>query len=227
MSFNVYVLDSDPVLAAQALDDHRLLAAPGIVEIILESAAAMRKAVAAGRPIPRGTQHPRHLITRHAARSIFYVNWLTEHAVAALQEAEWRGLRDHEKAYGDAEHIVRFAAKVTALEPVDPVSRIVLDGYMQVIAERDVRDLPQRLDGAEDLCIDGNPVRAYRTWFAEAKVPGGPRAWAGTDVGWTRRAPEWLVGLGVEVSEVPWCGLGEKPAWPVWTARWVGGDDET
>lgn len=228
---NIYVIDPDPVLAAQGLSDQHLLAAALHADTILNDAIALRRWVAAtqdGNPAAsiKGCAHPRHPITRVAARSPSYVRWVAEYGTATLAEATWRGLQPepHEAVVNS---FTRYGRILETLCPVDPVAKRRLRLGEKPGALRDVDvdpglpGFPQRLEGSADLVTPGDPVTGYRRWYAAAKIPGGPRAWTGTQASWTRRAPPtWLLAGGTIVAEpLPWCGVGARPAHEVFVAR--------
>lgn len=219
---NIYVIDPDPVLAAQGLSDQHLLAAALHADTILNDAIALRRWVAAtqdGDPAAsiKGCAHPRHPITRAAARSPSYVRWVAEYGTATLAEATWRGLQPepHEAVVNS---FPRRGRVLEALCPVDPVAkrRLQLD-----VVDPGLPGFPQRLEGSADFVTPGDPVTGYRRWYAAAKIPGGERAWAGTQASWTRRAPPaWLFDSCAVVAEaLPWCGVGVRPAHEIIVAR--------
>lgn len=228
---NIYVIDPDPALAARGLSDQHLLAAALHADTILTDAIVLRRWVAATQDRDpaasiKGCAHPRHPLTRAAARSPSYARWVAEYGTVALDEATWRGLQpeSHEAV------VTSFARRRRVLEtlcPVDSVAkrRLRLGEEPGVLRDIDVDPglpgFPQRLEGSADLVTPSDPVTGYRRWYAAAKIPGGKRAWAGTQASWTRRAPPaWLLADGEVVAEtLPWCGIGSKPAHEVIVAR--------
>lgn len=202
MSFDIYILDLDPVKAVRALDDRRLRDAPTHAVAALHAATEMRLAVAAARPVKRGTPHPRHQLTRRAASSSAFASWVHAYGDAAAHEYEYRF-----SATCDDAEVSSIHARLSELTPVDVVRRVA---------------------GDRSMGVTDDEVLARRVAFVTSKIPGAPEAWAGADIGWTRREPPaWLVGAGarrgrehVVVSSVPWCGLGAEPTHTVWTARY-------
>ncbi len=235
MSLNIYVLDTRPDEAVRMLADRHLLAAYDSALGVLETATALRRWVAwrevqgtaRGGPSLAQVAHPRHPITRHAARSDNYAAWVYAYGLAAATELFYRELRATSPAAlvnaGNA--LIELHDALNTEDPADPVTgrRLCYDfeGHDGLDGPNPGLDaFPQRLDGAQDLAVAADPVAAYRAWYAQTKIPGAVRAWEGAQISWTRRAPAWL-GAGCEVSEVPWCGLGTKPAHAVYTAHYV------
>lgn len=228
---NIYVIDSDPALAVRSLSDQHLLAASAHAHEVLADAIVLRRWVAAKldnnlRDVSiKGCAHPRHPITRAAARSPSYARWVVDYGATALAETSWRDLQPDPSGAGDL--FANFKRILETLCPVDPVAkrRLRLDKEPGALRDIDV-DLglpgfPQRLEGSADFVTPGDPVTGYRRWYAAAKTPGGPRAWTGTQASWTRRAPPaWLFDSCAVVAEaLPWCGVGVRPAHEIIVAR--------
>ena len=220
LSFNVIVFHEDPATAASMLTDDHVVSAPVHAVAALEGALRLRRWTAwkldptrrlTERVTMKGAPHPRHLITRYAAAHDPFARWVAEYGAAACSELEYRGLRTSSKRDPRPDVLGSSLAALTAERPVDPVgnvwverdSSIYVDGY------------PQRLDGGEDLAVHGDAVAGYRRWFAETRVPGALRAWAGAQATWTRREPPaWLAEYGVHARLLP---ADPADRWPVWT----------
>ena len=228
---NIYVIDPDPVLAVQGLSDQHLLAAALHAHSILIDVIVLRRYVAAtldGDPAAsiKGCAHPRHPLVRAAARSPSYARWVADYGAAALIEVPWRESRP-DPLPGLRDMFANFKRILETLCPVDPVAKRRLRLGEDPGALRDIDvdpglpGFPQRLEGSADLVTPGDPVTGYRRWYAAAKIPGGERAWAGTQASWTRRSPPaWLLDSCAVVAEVlPWCGMGPRPAHEVIVAR--------
>ena len=227
---NIYVIDPDPALAARGLSDQHLLAAALHADTILTDAIVLRRWVAATQDRDpaasiKGCAHPRHPITRATARSPSYARWVADYGAASLAEMSWRGLHPNSPCVLDM--FAQLGRILEALCAVDPVAkrRLRLGEDQSALRDIDVDPglpgFPQRLEGSADLVSPGDPVTGYRRWYAAAKIPGGERAWAGTQASWTRRVPPtWLLAGGTVVTEaLPWCGIGAKPAHEVIVAR--------
>ena len=214
MSLNVYFLDIDPAAAARALDDGRLLRAPGYAATALRDATAMRLAMHEGRSLRRSeAKHPRHPIPRAVARSNAYASWVYDFGREAAAEVRWRGLLD------DVSYTTQHEwCELAELAPVDPVRRVVVEPdahpYEVVVPPPGwLLTVPQRLDGAQDLAVPGDPVTAYRRWYAATRIPGAGEAWVGANAAWTRREPPaWLAELGVRVERIDAPG-DARPTW--------------
>lgn len=227
---NIYVIDSDHVLAARGLSDQHLLDAPSHARTVLADAIVLRRWIAAKQDNDlrdvslKNCAHPRHPITRAAARSPSYARWIADYGAAAFAETSWRGLPPMPCMLDMYAQLGRI---LETLCPVDPVAKRRLQLGEDPGALRDIDvdpglpGFPQRLEGSADLVSPGDPVTGYRRWYATAKIPGGERAWAGTQASWTRRSPPaWLLDSCAVVAEVlPWCGIGAKPAHEVIVAR--------
>ena len=227
---NIYVTDPDPVLAARALSDQHLLAAALHADTILTDAIVLRRWVAATQDRDpaasiKGCAHPRHPLVRAAARSPSYARWVAEYGIVALDEATWRELQPMPSCVLDM--FAQLGRILETLCPVDPVAKRRLrlgedpGALRDIDVDRGLPGFPQRLEGSADLVTPGDPVTGYRRWYAASKIPGGERAWAGTQASWTRRAaPAWLLDSCAVVAEtLPWCGIGTKPAHEVIVAR--------
>jgi len=199
---NIYILDNDPEQAARDLSDHHVCGACKIASSILHTAHAMR----VGGSL-KGLVGPRHPLTRYAARSCGFVMWLGTYGAAAAREAWWRGLASTGGAATELEELTRWIFGDT--DPVD-----VVHPDVSVTDDAGVTNVPQRLDGRPDLQIPGDPVTAYRRWYAATKLGGGPGVWERQVSSWTRRVvPTWLAehaptGYAVSVETLAPSGLG-------------------
>lgn len=218
MSLNVYVLDVSPVLAAQMLDDARLVGAVAWAQSILNDAWLMMRRARGDKALAyRDIAHPRHPITRHVVRSAVYAEWVAEYGHATLQEAVWRGFAWQSDREADTTELqldrLRIAVRLEHASDEDAQRTFVQP------TSAEIADFPQRLEGGGDAyLVLGDPVAAYRRWYVDSKIPGGSLAWAGTEVVWTRRKPEWLETLSCQVASLPWSGLGSEPIHPQWVA---------
>ncbi len=211
MSLNVYILDSDPVLAAEAMSDHHVARACAMATDVLRTASAMRVGTSLMTLVG-----PRHPITRYAARSPEFVEWVCAYGVAAAREAWWRGIVDKstDGAMTEIETLGAWLASDTDARDVVGKRRLsfAADGGSDVDAG--LTGAPQRLDDRPDLVMPGDPVTAYRRWYTTTKLGGGPGTWQGQASGWTRRLPPpWLAdhapaGYAVRVDVLPHIGVG-------------------
>ena len=202
MTLNIYVLDIDPAQAARDLSDHHVRGACEVATSVIRTAHAMR----VGGSL-KGLVGPRHPLTRYAARSCDFVSWLDAYAKAANHEAWWRGLRSAAAAAAELQTLLNSFCNVADL--VD-----VVHPGTAVTSDAGVTGAPQRLDGRFDLQVPGDPVTAYRRWYAATKLGGGPGVWDRQVSSWTRRpVPGWLaehapVGYAVRVKTLAPSGLG-------------------
>lgn len=223
---NIYLLAAAPADAVVCLADRHVMSAYETACMVLETATVLREHTLArelslAKPSLKGVAHPRHPITRAAARSDTYAAWVVDYARAAVHEVAYRGLRPTTGAVDDLrwltnalEEVNEHASDLGRFRQACPVLGRRIPGSMEFC------DFPQRLDGAEDMQIVGDPVSAYRLWYKTTKVQGAPRAWAGASLVWTRRAPAWL-SAECEVEELQWPGFGPKPKHQQYTARWA------
>jgi len=202
VTLNIYVLDIDPAQAARDLSDHHVRGACEVATSVIRTAHAMR----VGGSL-KGLVGPRHPLTRYAARSCDFVSWLDAYAKAANHEAWWRGLRSAAAAAAELQMLLNSFCNVA--DPVD-----VVHPSTPVTSDAGVTGAPQRLDGRPDLQIPGDPVTAYRRWYAATKLGGGPGVWDRQVSSWTRRpVPGWLaehapIGYAVRVETLAPSGLG-------------------
>lgn len=222
---NIYLLAVAPADAVVCLADRHIMTAYATACTALETATVLREHTLARelsleKPSLKGVLHPRHPITRAAARSDAYALWVAEYARQVVSEIAYRGLRP-----GVVIDSPRWA--MYALEEINDLAN-ALGRYREacpvlgrrILGSMEFCDFPQRLDGAEDMQVAGDPVSAYRSWYKTTKVPGAPRAWAGASLVWSRRAPAWL-SAECEVEELQWPGFGPKPKHQQYTARWA------
>lgn len=201
---NIYILDIDPGQAARDLSDHHVRSACEVASSILRTAHAMR----VGGSL-KGLAGPRHPLTRYAARSDDFVSWLGKYGAAAAREAWWRGLAPASTG-GAAAEIENLAEWIFG--DTDPVD--VVHPGIPVTDDAGATGAPQRLDGRPDLQVPGDPVTAYRRWYASTKLGGGPGVWERQVSSWTRRpVPGWFAehapaGYAVRVETLAPSGLG-------------------
>lgn len=211
MSLNIYILDNDPTLAAEAMSDHHVARAYAMAAAVLRTAHAMRT----GQSL-QGLDGPRHPITRYAARSPEFVEWVCKYGVAAAREAWWRGIVDKSTSGAMTELEILGEWLGGDTDACDVVGKrrlsFVADGGSDVDAG--LSGAPQRLDGRPDLALPSDPVTAYRRWYTVTKLGGGPGTWQGQASGWTRRLPpSWLgdhapAGYAVRIDVLPHIGVG-------------------
>mgnify|MGYP005609169391 FL=1 len=223
---NIYLLATVPADAVACLADRHVMQTFDTARTVLDTATVLRRYTAARelsltKPSLKGAAHPRHPITRALARSNDYAAWVGAYARAAIDEVNYRGLRPGSAALGAEwwianarDTISELLIDLTREREACPVLGRRIPGSMEFC------DFPQRLDGAEDMQVAGDPVAGYRTWYKTTKVQGAPRAWAGASLVWSRRAPVWL-SAECEVEELQWPGFGPKPKHQQYTARWV------
>ena len=104
---NIFVLDKDPVLAAQYQCDKH------VVKMVLETAQMLCTVLGnLGETTPYKATHPNHPCTKWAAESRQNFEWLVLHGIALAEEYSLRYGRTHK-----SESAIRYAAPLAHLLP--------------------------------------------------------------------------------------------------------------
>lgn len=191
---NVFRVHDDPIEAARALCDAHLASQVKEAAQILSTALWLR-----ARPSGAGVAlyllqqwglyrptHAEHPCCRAAAASPAFCTWTAEHARAL--DAERLHRRPGSRPHASLEVVERAARALGGAAPVGAV-----EPWPQALGE-----------GNADLRRPGDPVAAYRAYYARCKV-AAPGGWSRlAPLGrWTRREPPaWLADFGAVAVEV-------------------------
>lgn len=156
---NIFVLDSDPHLAAKALCDRH------VVKMALESAQLLCTAAAKlGLPAPYKSTHQNHPCSRWLLEGRDNLGWLTAHTYMIFAEYEARYGRQH-------------ASLV-------PIKSLTFDGTFMRMRELLPAGQTPFAQAMPDQYKGPDAVRAYRAYylgekarFATWKEPSAPPSW--------------------------------------------------
>ena len=144
---NIFVLDTDPVLAAQCqVDKH-------VVKMTLETTQLLSTAHWLNGSVgPYKATHRHHPCTIWTAASLVNYNWLARHGVALLDEYTAR----YGKQHACSGHIHRMLASPPKLIPRD----VGLTPFA----------IAMNKDAFGHCIVPGDPVASYRNYYRAAKA---------------------------------------------------------
>lgn len=162
---NIFYVDRDPTLAAQALCDKH------VVKMVLESAQIMCTVLhEKGLPAQYRATHKNHPCTIWAGKSEMHFSWLHTHAAALSEEYTFRYGKVHKSlaVIEDCVNALQEAANIS-----DPFAYV---GFIQ-----------PPLAMPEKYHIVGDAVQSYRSYYILDKLRSIECKWT------KRKPPSWLV----------------------------------
>jgi len=164
---NIFVLDENPVTAAQYLDDVR------VPKMCVESAQMMASALRrhgatdeqmpltkAGKPYKGGYKH--HPCTVWAGDSWTNLNWLASHAMALCVEFENRFEKEH-----------------ACFGPICQMTNLIASMYKSIPNDARLTPFAQAMP---DEYKDDDAVKAYRSYYKSKQYSKGGVRYVRTDV---------------------------------------------
>lgn len=177
---NVFVLDADPVLAAE------MLCLRHLGKMLLESAQLLCSAAPPGAAVPYRRTHRHHPCTRWVETTPGAWGWLVAHAraLAARYERVWG--RQHRHPWQPRHKSADVVEAVADLRPCQPATPDVFALVMPV----ELRSFPTPITEARPWLATALYRCYYRCKAREWAAKGRPMRWAGEPPAWMNDGAE-------------------------------------